>query len=93
MAQLYWTYFSVTGLPYRIDMYHGDDSGHLMLFVNHSIIMIDFNQKDTKTYNFLIEHQMLELEIEKNNGSYEYTMTPQPLAWDVTPEKTFDKHF
>ncbi len=93
MAQLNWTYFSLTGLPYRIEIYHGDDSGHLMLFINNAIILIDFNQKETRTYNFLIEHQMLGLLIKKQEDKYEYTVTPQALDWDIEPEKTFAKHF
>ncbi|MBT8189588.1 MAG: hypothetical protein HKO89_03505 [Saprospiraceae bacterium] len=93
MAQLNWTYFSLTGRPYSIDMYHGEESGHLMLIINNAIIMIKFNQKKPEKYSFLIEHQMLELDISKNNNDYKYTVTPQPLNWDIEPEKTFDKHF
>ncbi len=74
-------------------MYHGDDSGHLIVFVNGQIIKILFNQKETKTYNFLIERQLIELAVEKNQEGYEYVVTPQRLEDDTEPERTFDKHF
>ncbi|NNE26564.1 MAG: hypothetical protein HKN09_06955 [Saprospiraceae bacterium] len=93
MAQMNWTYFSLTGFPYRIDMYHGEESGHLMLIINNAILWIKFDQKESRKYGFLIEHQLLELEIKEKQGDYEYSVTPQPVNWDIEPEKTFDKHF
>ena len=74
-------------------MYHGDDSGHLIVFVNGQIIKILFEQKEGKTYNFLIEQQLIELAIEKNNEGYEYVVTPQRPVNNTKPEQTFDKHF
>lgn len=74
-------------------MYHGEDSGHLMLFVNNEIILINFNQKKSKSYNFLIDRQILELKIENKSPGYDYTLTPQIPDLNIEPEKTFDKHF
>jgi len=93
MAQLNWKYYSLTGIPYTIDMYHGDDSGHLIIFVNSEIVTINFNQKETKTYNFYIENQLVELEIDNSEGTYNYTLTPQKLDQEISKEKTFDHHF
>jgi len=93
MPQLNWTYYSLSGLPYRIEMYHGDDSGHLILFVNGNITQISFNQTETKTYSFLIEQQLLEFKIVKENEEFTYTLTPQPIENTAIEEKTFDKHF
>lgn len=92
--QLYWTYYSLTGFPYRIDMYHGEDSGHLIIFVNAQIINIDFNQDNGHLYSFYIENQLLTLEIEKEQQSFNYTLTPQKVVNpNLIEEKTFDKHF
>ena len=76
-----------------IEMYHGEDSGHLILFVNGQIIQINFNQKETKTYNFFIERQLIEFEIEKADSGYSYTMTPQRPPPVGEQEQTFHKHF
>ena len=74
-------------------MYHGQDSGHLILFVNGEIIQISFNQTETKTYNFLIEQQLIELALEKEGDDYSYVVTPQRPPEIGEPERTFDKHF
>jgi len=74
-------------------MYHGDESGHLILFVNGNIIQIDFKQLEEKTYNFLIENQLLELSISTEDSGFEYVLTPQRPIANEDVERTFDKHF
>jgi len=92
MAQRYWTYYSLTGRPYKVEIYHGDDSGHLMIMVNGEITQISFHQQETKTYSFIIENQLLKLQLSKKQGAYDYILTPiLPPAQDNEP--TFDKHF
>jgi hypothetical protein len=94
MAQLNWTYYSLTGIPYSIDMYHGDESGHLILFVNEEIILIDFEQHESNTHSFIIENQLLELSIKATNTAYDYVLTPQlPKSDNIPKEKYFDEHF
>lgn len=74
-------------------MYHGDESGHLIFFVNSSIIMIEFSQTETKTFNFYIENQLIELNITKENSQYDYVLTPQKMPEVPNDEKIFTKHF
>jgi len=93
MAQLNWKYYSLTGIPYSIDMYHGDTSGHLVIFVNAEIVTINFNQKESKSYSFYIENQLVELKIDESNGTFNYTLTPQKIHQEIPEEKTFDHHF
>ena len=94
MAQLNWTYYSLTGIPYSIDMYHGDESGHLMLLVNSEIMIIDFNRKEKHSYSFYIESQLLEFEIEQEGEGYDYKLSPQaPDCSHIPEEKYFGEHF
>jgi len=74
-------------------MYHGEESGHLIIFVNGQIIQIEFNQTDEKIFSFIIDSQVIELAINKENGQYSYEVTPQRPPTVVDVEKTFDKHF
>lgn len=74
-------------------MYHGEDSGHFILFVNGDIIQIDFGQLEHKTYNFLVENQLLELALSPVESSFEYVLTPQRPNGVEDVERTFDKHF
>ena len=76
-----------------IQMYHGDESKHLIIFVNGEIIKIAFEQAESNIYSFLIEQQLLELEIKEENDAYSYVMTPQaPPAYEDN-ESTFGPHF
>lgn len=93
MAQSNWTYYSLTGLPYLIEMYHGDDSGHLILFINGDIILIDFNQTVSKTYSFLVENQVLEFKISEEEKGFKYEVIPQLPQQHKSEEKIFTKHF
>lgn len=94
MAQLNWTYYSLRGIPYSIDMYHGDESGHLILFVNSEIIHVDFNLTHDHSYSFYIENQLLEFNIEGQGSAYDYSLIPQlPPSDNIPEEKYFDEHF
>jgi len=93
MAQLNWKYYSLSGQLYLIDVYHGDDSQHLIIFINSEIILIEFSQKSTKTFNFYIENQLIELKLKEENANFEYILTPQLPPNDFPAEKTFDYHF
>lgn len=74
-------------------MYHGEESGHLLLFVNGNILSIDFDQKLGTKKSFLIENQVIELVIDDIEGKAEYTVTPQLPPPIPSNEKTFSKHF
>ncbi len=74
-------------------MYHGEESGHLIIFVNGEIIQISFKQLETKNYTFMIENQLIELGISEENGQFSYEVIPQLPKSVEDVEKTFDKHF
>ena len=93
MAQLYWKYYSLSGKPYIIQMYHGDDSGHLLLFVNGNILAIDFKQEVGSKRSFMIENQIIELEISQGEEKVEYIVTPQWPQPMESDEKFLGKPF
>jgi len=77
-----------------IQMYHGDDSRHLIIFVNGEIIQIAFDQSEPKVYSFLIEQQLLELELKAEGEAFSYVVTPQaPPAANIEGEKIFGHQF
>ena len=97
MPQLNWTYYSPAGSRYLIEMYHGDDSGHLILFVNGEIVKIIFSQLEDTTHSFIIDQQMIEFKMTKKNvEEFEYKVTPQTresMGLETKKEPTFSKHF
>ena len=93
MAQLNWKYYAPSGRPYALDMYHGETSGHLIFFVNSNVTMIEFNQKEPRTFSFYIENQLIEFNIKRETTKFEYELTPQKLPEVAIDEKIFTKHF
>lgn len=76
MAQHSWTYADNTGFHYNIGLYHGKETGHVMVYCNKSIIIIDFNIRSQKKYSFYVGEEFFELFLNhldpvKNEYSYE----------------------
>ena len=74
-------------------MYHGDQSRHLMIIVNEEVIKIYFQQDEPKTYSFMIDGQLLELELKIRGDDFDYILTPQPSEMVEEPEELMGKHF
>lgn len=72
MAQLNWTYVSDTGRKFNVGIYHGSKTGHLVVYCNLRVVMIDFNVLDTKTYPLFLDDELCELTIEKKNNQFRY---------------------
>lgn len=73
MAQMSWVYLDNQGGQHRVGLYHGDQSGHLMIHCNLRVVQIDFSVKDTKMYSFFIEDELCEVTLERlPNGRFAY---------------------
>lgn len=72
MAQQQWTIPGFGGQQYAIGMYHGEDSGHLMVHCNGSVLLIDFGVKESKSFSFFLGEELYELNITKEADQYSY---------------------
>lgn len=73
MAQLGWVYLDPQGGRHRVGLYHGDNTGHLLIHCNMRVIQVDFSVKDTKSYSFFIEDELCQINIHKDrNGTFSY---------------------
>ncbi|MFK7810826.1 MAG: hypothetical protein AB8F74_23665 [Saprospiraceae bacterium] len=72
MNQFNWTYLGQNGKNHNVGMYHGADSGHLLVYCNSKIILVDFSVLKSSTYSFFIEEELCELEIELRNEKFYY---------------------
>ena len=52
---------------------HGAESGHLLVYCDAKIILIDFEILEDKTYSFFIDEQLCEISIEKINEQFYYS--------------------
>ncbi|MBK8555124.1 MAG: hypothetical protein IPL65_04835 [Lewinellaceae bacterium] len=96
MAQVGWVFLDQSGGKHRIGLYHGEDSGHVVIHCNLRIIQLDFSVKDSKTYTFFIEDELCEVRMfkEKVGFSYEFFVdkkTDTPLNRVRKKELTRDR--
>jgi hypothetical protein len=75
MPQMNWTYVADTGQHYKVNLYHGSRSGHLLVTVNNQISIIDFFVKGDKSYTLMLEDEVFTLEIEQTKDGYQYGLT------------------
>ena len=72
MSQFSWTYIGDNGYRHRVGLFHGDNTGHLMIYCNMRIVVIDFNVTSTKNYSFFIEDELCDIAIEEEDGKFKY---------------------
>lgn len=72
MSQFNWTVLGQRGKQYRVGIYHGEKSGHLLIHCNSKVVLVDFNVKESKDYSFFIDDEFFVLEVEKKDGQFLY---------------------
>ncbi len=73
MAQVAWNVRANRGRNFQIGLFHGDTTGHVMLYCNKKVVQIDFSVQESKTYKLMLDEELCEVSIEKeDDGSYSY---------------------
>lgn len=75
MSQMTWTYVADDGSRHRVGLFHGDQTGHLLVYCNTRIVVIDFEVRESKNYSFFINEELLDIEVEELNGKFSYGLT------------------
>ncbi len=74
MAQSNWHFRSHRGASYYIGLYHSPQSGNVVIYCNSKVTTIDFGVLETKCYSFFIGEELLEVQIEKKDKGYNYSL-------------------
>ncbi len=74
MAQQFWTFHDQSGTEHTFGIFHGEDSGHFVAYLDDRVMIIDFGILDDKTYNFFFERELLKLDIQKKEQEFIYTL-------------------
>lgn len=73
MAQMNWIYVDNTGQRHNVGFYHGDKTGHLLIYCDHKIMQVDFSVKESTFYSFFIQDELCEVHLVKEkNGQFGY---------------------
>lgn len=88
MANFNWVYHNDAGSRYVVGVFHGDNTGHLMVYCNMRIVLIDFNVLQSANYSFFIEDELCEMIITRKPDRFEYDFrvnrevdTPENRRW------------
>jgi hypothetical protein len=80
MSQLKFVFLDEWGRKFNIGLYHGECSGHLMVFCNAQILLIDFHVLSDKKYSFYLGDELCELKVEEQNGKFGYGLCANEKA-------------
>lgn len=68
MAQRAWSITGLYGKTYNLGLFHGEDTHHVVVHCNNSVVAIDFGVKESKTYSLLLDQQLCEVTIDHTGG-------------------------
>ena len=63
VAQQSWTLNTGNGRQHLIGLYHGEESGHLAVYCNSQVILVDFHVREEKRFSFFVDEELCELTI------------------------------
>jgi len=73
LSQYTWTYVGGAGKNYRVTLFHGKRTGHVMILLNRQVLQIDFHIRESKTYSFFIEDEFCEVRLERRGKEMYYS--------------------
>lgn len=74
MAQFNWTYLGDGGQRYNVGVFHGPKTGHVLVFCNLRIVLVDFSVLDTKEYSFFLGEELCQLKLDRRGDTFVYDM-------------------
>lgn len=72
MSETRWTYYDPTGGIQALGLYHGKDSGNVVIYHNHKVLVVDFLVHKSKTYSVMINQQLVKFNVTKEDGKFDY---------------------
>ena len=72
MSETRCTYYDPVQGIQQLGLYHGTDSGNVVIYHNHSVLVVDFMVHKSKSYSFMINQQLVKFNVLKENGKFDY---------------------
>ena len=87
MSESRWTFYDPQAGTQTLGIYHGDKSGHVVVYHNSNVVIIDFEIFQTKTYSIQFNNSLITLSIEQEGNGYGYSfdgeaLYPEPSTLD-----------
>lgn len=88
MSESRWTFYDPQVGTQAIGIYHGHQSGHVVVYHNGNIVLIDFEIFEPKSYSIHFNNSLITLSIEREDNTYSYSFERESL---LVEESTLDK--
>lgn len=69
MPQFSWSITGNRGNVYRLGLFHGDDTRHVVVHCNDQVVAIDFDVQESKTYTVFLDQELCEVSINHTGGA------------------------
>lgn len=74
MPQFSWNITGHQGVNYKLGLFHGDKTQHVVLHCNDRVVQIDFEVRESRTYSVFLDQELCEVSIDHTGGDqYDYT--------------------
>ncbi len=90
-----WKYVSSEGRTYYVGLFHGEETGHLLIYCGSNIVHMDFSVLQASTFSFLIDDDLCEVVVEpaKKGFSYQFFANREKEAARQEERKVRDRKY
>lgn len=95
MAQIFWNIPNTSGPDYEVGLYHGEKSGHVIIYSGTAILRIAFAVTTTASYSFLLGETLYMIRLTHTEEEWKYMIESAADGQQFIPlkpsqnEKTF----
>ena len=72
MPQQAWNITDIKGKTFKLGLFHGDDTGHVVVHCNDKVVAIDFSVREAKTYSLFLNEELCEISIDPRAGGGDF---------------------
>lgn len=93
MSQYNWTFYNPIAGTQTLGLYHGDNSGHVMVYLNQKVVIVDFQVYQSKSYSLIINEELVKINLNHSNGKFYYNLERTPNIPEYKPLNRMKKFF
>lgn len=69
MPQQAWSITGHQGNTYKLGLFHGETSHHVVVHCNNRVVAIDFDVQESKTYSIFLDQELCEVSIDHTGAN------------------------
>lgn len=73
MPRFKWIYLEGDGVNHHVELFHGRMKGHVLISCNGSILVTDFDVRQSKTYTFFINEELCKIHMKRKGLKFTYS--------------------